>query len=86
MCGHFDFPFPTSKSASKNFFKCTTFKFLNFTIAHILEIEESGTCQKWSSRGANSCTLLLLNLISQEMEVYLELIDSSEYQSSAYLH
>ena len=46
MCGHYDFPFPTSKSASKNFFKCTTFKFLNLTIAHILEIEDSGTCQK----------------------------------------
>ena len=34
----------------------------------------------------NSCTLLLLNLISQQMEIYLELIDVSEYQSSAYLH
>ena len=86
MCGHFDFPFPTLKSSSKNFFKFTTFKFLNFTIVNILEIKESGTCQKWSLWGANSCTLLLLNLISQQMEIYLELIDVSEYQSSAYLH
>ena len=46
MCGHFDFPFLTSKSSSKNFFKCTTFKFSNFTTVHILEIKESGTCQK----------------------------------------
>ena len=51
-----------------------------------MEIKESGTCQKWPSWGANSCTLLLLNLISQQMDVYLELIDINEYQSSAYLH
>ena len=46
MYGHFDFPFLTSKSSSKNFFKCTTFKFFNFTTVHILEIKESVTCQK----------------------------------------
>ena len=84
MCRHFEFPFPTSKRSSKNFFKFTTSRFFNFTTGHILEIKESGTCQKWSSWGTNSCTLLLLNLISQQMEVYLELIDVSEYQSSAY--
>ena len=86
MCGHFDFPFPNSKSSSKTFFKCTTIKFWNLTTVHILEIKESETCQKWSSWGANICALLLLNLISQQMEVYLEMINVSEYQSSAYLH
>ena len=86
MSGHFDFPSLTSKSSSKKFFKCTTFKFWNFITTHILEIKESETCQKWSSWGANICTLLLLNLISQQMEEYLEMIDVSEFQSSAYLH
>ena len=37
--GHFDFQFPTSKSSSKNFFKCTTFKLLNFTTMHIHEAQ-----------------------------------------------
>ena len=38
----FHFPF----SNSKDFFKCTTFKFWKFITVHISEIKESGTCQK----------------------------------------
>ena len=37
--GHFDFQFLTSKSSSKNFFKCTTFKLLNFTTLHIFLVK-----------------------------------------------
>ena len=39
MCGHFDFPFPTSKNSSKNFFKCTTFKLLNFTTVRLFLVK-----------------------------------------------
>ena len=47
ICGHFPFPFSTSTSSSKYFFTCTTrkFKFWKFTMVHISEIKESGTCQ-----------------------------------------
>ena len=46
ICGHFPFPFSTStSSSSKNAFTCTTFKFWKFTMVHISEIKESGTCQ-----------------------------------------
>ena len=36
--------------------------------------------------GTNSYALLLLNLISKQIKVYFKLIDTSEYQHSAYLH
>ena len=45
ICGHFPFLFSTSTSSSKNFYTCTTFKFWKFTMVHISEIKESGTCQ-----------------------------------------
>ena len=39
ICGYFPFPFSISTSS------CTTFKFWKFTMVHISEIKESGTCQ-----------------------------------------
>ena len=85
MCGQFDFQFPISTSSSKNFFKCTTFNF-QFISVHILEIKESGTCQKRFSKGTISYTFLLLDLISYQLKVYFKLIDVREYQCNAYLH
>ena len=55
-----------------------TFEVWKFTTVHKLEIKESGTCQKWFSKGTNSYTLLLLNLISFQMKVYFKPIDISE--------
>ena len=62
-----------------------TFKFWEFITEHSLEIKESATCQKWFSKGTDSYTLLLLNLISWQQKVNFELIDISEYQYNAYL-
>ena len=53
MCGRFHFPFSTlTSSSSKNFFKCTTFKFWKLITVYILEVKESG----YASAGPKSKT------------------------------